>query len=150
MFLFEREHQNERREKSHISYEYLDFLLNEYKMEEFTDIDLRYFDNSRIDKKAEDVDEKEIVSLYYNYDSQYEHGLWGAIRESSMLKCDNSTHQYHLIPDIEDEQKLKSIYSDCIFVMKKMISFFMLHKLKYQNLLLRKFPNTMIEIKQKK
>lgn len=122
--LFEREHQNERREKSHISYEYLDFLLNEYKMEEFTDIDLRYFDNSRIDKKAEDVDEKEIVSLYYNYDTQYEHGLWGAIRESSMLKCDNSTHQYHLIPDIEDEQKLKSIYSDCIFVMKKMISFY--------------------------
>ena len=122
--LFEREHQNERKEKSHISYEYLDFLLNEYKMEEFTDIDLRYFDNSRIDKKAEDVDEKEIVSLYYNYDTQYEHGLWGAIRESSMLKCDNSTHQYHLIPDIEDEQKLKSIYSDCIFVMKKMISFY--------------------------
>ena len=93
-------------------------------MEEFTDIDVRYFDNARMGAKAEKVGEKDLFALYYDYDTQYEHGLWGAIRESSMLKCDNSTHQYHLIPDIEDEQKLKSIYSDCIFVMKKMISFY--------------------------
>ena len=74
--------------------------------------------------KAEKVDEKDLFALYYDYDTQYEHGLWGVIRESSMLKCDNSAHQYHLVPDINDEQKLKSIYSDCIYVMKKMISFY--------------------------
>ena len=109
--LYERENNNERKDVSHVSYAYLDFILNEFKMEEFTDIDVRYFDNARMGAKAEKVGEKDLFALYYDYDTQYEHGLWGAIRESSMLKCDNSTHQYHLIPDIEDEQKLKSIYS---------------------------------------
>lgn len=115
---------NSREEKSHVAYKYLDILLNEFTMEEFTDIDTNYFQKLRPGKKAEFVNEKELFSLYYDYDSQYEHGLWGAIRESSMLKCDNSAHQYHLVPDIEDEQQLKSIYYDCIFVMKKMVSFY--------------------------
>ena len=43
---------------------------------------------------------------------------------SRMLKCDNSAHQYHLVPDIDDEQKLKTIFYDCIFIMKKMVSFY--------------------------
>lgn len=116
---------NSREEKSHVAYKYLDLLLNEFTMEEFTDIDVRgYFDQKNIRKKSEEVDEKDLYNLYYDYDSQYEHCLWGAIRESSMLKCDNSAHQYHLIPDIEDEQKLKTIYFDCVYVMKKMVSFY--------------------------
>ena len=116
---------NSREKESHVFYNYLDILLNEFRMEEFIDIDVRgYFDGPSIRSKAEKVDEKELYSLYYDYDSQYEHALWGAIRESSMLKCNNSFHQYHLVPDIEDSQKLKSIYYDCIFVMKKMVSFY--------------------------
>ena len=120
------ERQNNTREKeSHVPYKYLDILLNEFTMEEFTDIDARgYFDQKNIRAKSELVDEKDLYKLYYDYDSQYEHCLWGAIRESSMLKCDNSAHQYHLVPDIEDEQQLKTIYYDCIYVMKKMVSFY--------------------------
>jgi hypothetical protein len=116
---------NAREEESHVAYKYLDILLNEFTMEEFTDIDARgYFDQTNIRKKAELVDEKELYKLYYDYDSQYDHCLWGAIRESAMLKCDNSAHQYHLVPDIDDEQKLKTIFYDCIFIMKKMVSFY--------------------------
>lgn len=61
--------------------------------------------------------------MYYDYDSSYEHGLWGAIRESSMLKCNNPTHQYHCVPDINDENTLKTVLPDCIFVMNKTIRF---------------------------
>lgn len=116
---------NSREEESHVAYKYLDILLNEFTMEEFTDIDARgYFDQKNIRAKSELVNEKDLYKLYYDYDSQYDHCLWGAIRESSMLKCDNSAHQYHLVPDIEDEQKLKTIYYDCIYVMKKMVEFY--------------------------
>lgn len=116
---------NSREQESHVAYKYLDILLNEFTMEEFTDIDARgYFDQKNIRSKSELVNEKDLYKLYYDYDSQYDHCLWGAIRESSMLKCDNSAHQYHLVPDIEDEQKLKTIYYDCIYVMKKMVAFY--------------------------
>uniref|UniRef100_UPI004057B053 helix-turn-helix domain-containing protein n=1 Tax=Agathobacter sp. TaxID=2021311 RepID=UPI004057B053 len=34
-----------------------------------------------------------------DYDSSFEHGLWGAIRESSLLKCNNPAHKYHCLPE---------------------------------------------------
>ena len=37
----------------------------------------RYFDNQNIRAKAESVDEKHLYGLYYDYDSSFEHGLWG-------------------------------------------------------------------------
>lgn len=63
------------------------------------------------------------MGLYYDYDSAFEHGLWGAIRESSMLKCNNPAHQYHCVPDIDDECNLKSILGDCVFVLNKIMLF---------------------------
>ena len=36
-----------------------------------------------------------------------------------MLKCDNPTHKYHCVPDVEDKIVLKSVLSDCIMVMNK-------------------------------
>ena len=62
-----------------------------------------------------------IWGLYYDYDSQFEHGLWGAIRESSLNKCNNPMHQYHCVPDIDDMISLKSVLPDCISVMNKII-----------------------------
>lgn len=73
--------------------------------------------------KAEDVGEKNLYGLYYDYDSSFEHGLWGAIRESSLLKCNNPAHKYHFVPDVEDETRLKTVLPDCIMIMNKTISF---------------------------
>lgn len=98
-------------------------LVNEFKSEEFIDMDTKYFDKQNIRLKAESVNEKELYGLYYDYDSSFEHGLWGAIRESSLLKCDNPAHKYHCVPDVEDEIRLKTVLPDCIMIMNKTVSF---------------------------
>ena len=106
---------------SHVMYDYMDLLVNEYKDEEFIDMDTSYFNNDAIRIKAQKVDEKEMIGLYYDYDSAFEHGLSGAIRESSLLKCNSPSHQYHCVPDIENEQKLKDIWCDCEKIMDKIM-----------------------------
>lgn len=110
-------------EESHFDAKYIDALVNEFKGEEFIDMDTKYFDKQNIRLKAESVDEKDLFGLYYDYDSSFEHGLWGAIRESSMLKCNNPTHKYHCVPDTECETRLKTVLPDCIMVMNKIVSF---------------------------
>ena len=86
-------------------------------------MDTKYFDKQNIRLKAESVDEKNLFGLYYDYDSSFEHGLWGAIRESSFVKCNNPAHKYHCIPDIGDETRLKTVLPDYIMVMNKTVSF---------------------------
>lgn len=110
-------------EESHFDEQYIAALVNEFKGEEFIDMDTKYFDKQNIRLKAESVDEKNLFGLYYDYDSSFEHGLWGAIRESSLVKCNNPAHKYHCIPDIEDETRLKTVLPDCIMVMNKTVSF---------------------------
>ena len=90
-------------------------------MEDFINIDTSYFDNTNIRKKADEVGELELYSLYYNYSSSYEHGLWGAIRESSMLKCRNPAHQCHCVPDIDSIQNVKSVLPDSLSLMNKIM-----------------------------
>ena len=94
-------------------------LVNEIKWEEFIDVDLKYFDKQGIREKSIEVDEKELYDLFYDYDSNFSHGLWGSIRESSMLHCDNATHQYHSIPDIHLNQMLPDVKSDNYAIIKK-------------------------------
>ena len=107
--------------ESHINLEYIDSIVNEFTMEDVINIDTSYFDNTNIRKKAEDVGELELYSLYYNYSSSYEHGLWGAIRESSMLKCRNPAHQCHCVPDIDSIQNVKSVLPDSLSLMNKIM-----------------------------
>ena len=109
--------------ESHVDSNYLEALVNEYKIEESIDMDTSYFGNQNIRIKAEEVGEKSLYGLYYDYDSAFEHGLWGAIRESSLLKCNNPAHQYHCVPDIEDECNLKSVFGDCVYVLNKTMMF---------------------------
>jgi len=118
-----RHRDSEDRKLAHFDKDYIEALVNEFKFEEFIDMDTRYFDTQNIRLKAESVNEKELYGLYYDYDSSFEHGLWGAIRESALVKCDNPAHQYHCIPDIENQNRLKSVLPDCIMVMNKTISF---------------------------
>lgn len=108
-------------DNKHINYEYLDLLINEYIGEEYIDMDTRYFDKQNIREKAKFVGEKELYGLYYDYDSSFEHGLWGAIRESALIKCNSPAHQYHCIPDYRNNQKLKSVWNDTIMIMNKII-----------------------------
>ncbi|WP_461612087.1 DUF5677 domain-containing protein [Clostridium sp. Marseille-QA1073] len=108
---------------SHVDYKYMECLVNEFIIEETIDMDTKYFDKQNIRSKAEFVGEKELYGLYYDYDSAYEHGLWGAIRESSLLKCDNPAHHYHCVPDIENNQNLKSVWYDCVSIMEKTLLF---------------------------
>lgn len=118
-----RHRENGALEESHFDEKYIEALVNEFKGEEFIDMDTKYFDKQNIRLKAEDVGEKNLYGLYYDYDSSFEHGLWGAIRESSLLKCNNPAHKYHCVPDVEDEARLKTVLPDCIMIMNKTISF---------------------------
>ncbi|MBM7578206.1 DUF5677 domain-containing protein [Jeotgalibacillus terrae] len=104
---------------SHVEYKYISLIVEEYKRKEFIDMDLNYFDRHNIKKKAEMVDELDLYKHLYDYDSIYEHGLWGAIRESSLLKCNTASHQFHCVPDLENQQKLKSVWHDCHLLMQK-------------------------------
>lgn len=110
-------------EESHFDKKYIEALVNEFKGEEFINMDTNYFDKQGIRLKAESVGEKNLYGLYYDYDSSFEHGLWGAIRESSLLKCNNPAHKYHCVPDIENETVLKTVLPDCMMVMNKTLSF---------------------------
>ncbi len=107
--------------KSHVDSKYIEYLVNEYTNEEFINMDTSYFDNQRIRDKAIAVNEKELWGLYYDYDSSFEHGLWGAIRESTLLKCQTAGHQFHCVPDYENEQILKSVWHDSANIMKKIV-----------------------------
>lgn len=109
--------------ESHFDPVYIEALVNEYKNEEFINMDTKYFDKQNIRQKAEMVNEKDLYGLYYDYDSSYEHGLWGAIRESALLVCNNPAHRYHCIPDVEDKIRLKTVMPDCVMVMNKTLQF---------------------------
>jgi hypothetical protein len=106
---------------SHFSPSVADMLVNEIKWEEFVDVDLKYFDSQGIREKSIEVGEKQLFDLFYDYDSSFSHALWGAVRESSMLKCDNASHQYHVIPDINLSQTLPDVKPDCYDVMMKLL-----------------------------
>ncbi len=110
-------------DKRHFDVDYIEALVNEFKEEEFIDMDTKYFDKQNIRLKAESVDEKALFGLYYDYDSAFEHGLWGAIRETSLIKCINPAHQYHCVPDIDDSIVLKSVMPDCIMAMNKTLTY---------------------------
>lgn len=118
-----RQAENVQSDDCHFDVEYIEMLVNEFKYEAFIDMDTKYFDSQGIREKAISVGEKDLYGLYYDYDSSFEHGLWGAIRESSLLKCANPAHKYHCIPDIEGEIQLKSVWSDCVMVMNKTLNY---------------------------
>lgn len=107
----------------HFDEKYVETLVNEYTNEEFIDMDTKYFDKQNVRLKAESVDEKDLFGLYYDYDSSFEHGLWGSIRESALLKCTNPAHQYHCVPDVNDKIILNTVMPDCIMIMNKTVSF---------------------------
>lgn len=64
-----------------------------------------------------------MICMYYDYESNYAHGLWGAVRESAMLKCVNPLHLGHNVPDVQLNHGLADVLPDAIMVFKKLLSF---------------------------
>lgn len=98
----------------------MELLVNEDMDEAFVDTSFGYFDKTQINKKFISCDEQMLYEIYYEYGTNFTHGFWGAIRESSMLLCDNPTHNYHMVPDYNAEQKLRSVQDDCDMLLKKL------------------------------
>jgi hypothetical protein len=105
-------------ETSHIVPPIVEIIVNEIMSEEYIDIDLKYFDDIKIREKFIEVGEKDLYDYFYDYDSNFSHGLWGAIRESSTVFCNNVNHQNHSIPDININQKLSDARPDAERVLK--------------------------------
>lgn len=103
-----------------IDFNYLSLLVNEFIEEQFIDIELNYFNKDNIRTKSEKTNNKDLYNIF-DYCSNYEHSLWGAIRETTLLKCNNPAHRYHTIPDIDDIQHCSDIWEDCLFVMNKIL-----------------------------
>jgi len=107
---------------SHVIPDILEMLVNEETWEEFIDADLRYFDQMGIRDKSIFVGEKELFDLMYDYDSNYAHGLWGAVRESAMVKCDNAAHMFHAVPDFSLKQNCADVVPDMVKLMKRTLT----------------------------
>jgi hypothetical protein len=114
-----KERENSIQNNTHFADPLAEVIINEIIWEEFLDIDTRYFDNKKIKEKFEEVGEKYLYEVLYEYDNNFIHGFWGAVRESSMLHCDNATHKFHSVPDINFEQKLSSVNSDIYKIIDK-------------------------------
>lgn len=104
---------------SQIDERIMELMVNEDMDEAFVNISIGYFDKTSVRAKFKKCGEDELYEIYYEYATNFAHGIWGAIRESSMLICDNPAHIYHCVPDYHAEQNLRSVLSDCEMVMKK-------------------------------
>ena len=109
-------------QNSHLDRKILELLANELKSEEFVIIDFKNFAKKNIREKFIDVEEKNLYDVYYDYDTCFTHGYWSAIRESSLLLCDNPLHNYHSVSDKDGEQKLIDISNDYILILDKIIN----------------------------
>lgn len=41
------------------------------------------------------------------------------LAKESLIKRNSTTHQYHCVPDIENSQKLKSVWANCVNLKEK-------------------------------
>ena len=85
-------------------------------------VSFKDFADKNVRQRFIEVDEKDLYDTYYDYDTCFSHRYWGAIRESSLLICDNPAHNYHSVADTECEQKLVNCCNDLIFLLDKIIS----------------------------
>lgn len=106
--------------ESHVNEKMMELLVNEDMDESFINMSLGFFDKENIRKKFSTCGEDDLYEIYYEYDTNFAHGFWGAVRESSMLACDNPAHAFHQVPDYHALQKLKSVRPDCDMLMKRL------------------------------
>lgn len=81
-----------------INFKRLDVLANEDKWVEFVPINLGHWDQVDLRKMSEISGTKDLYDKYYDYFSGYQHGSWGAVRESVYQTCLNPLHRFHRLP----------------------------------------------------
>lgn len=99
----------------------LESLSNEPKSEEYLDVNLGYFNKKSVIERFKAIDEKELYDLLYDYDVQFSHGHWGAIRESATVSCSNPLHKGHFHSDINFEVECSSIKEDMLKISNKFV-----------------------------
>lgn len=99
----------------------LESLSNEPKSEEYLDVNLGYFNKKSVIERFKEIDEKKLYDLLYDYDVQFSHGHWGAIRESATVSCSNPLHKGHFHSDINFEVKCSSIKEDMLKISNKFV-----------------------------
>ena len=62
---------------THLNIPIMEAMVNHRINEMYVDMDTSYFDKQGIREKSIAVGEKELWSHFYDYDSAFEHGLWG-------------------------------------------------------------------------
>lgn len=104
---------------NHINNNFIKFLIEDNKSLELTNIEIGYVLKS-MREMCDDVDEKYLYSLY-DFDSNIEHALWGAIAETALYKCLEVCHELHWCLSTGELNTLPSVYNDCLLVLKKHI-----------------------------
>lgn len=122
--------ENQEHKAVHFNETLIDAIVNEDTWEEFISIDPNFFDKKSIKEKFKEVGEQQLYETCYEYNNNFVHGFWGAIRESSMLHCNDASHRYHSTPDVTFQQKMPCVYSDIKMIMDKL-----------SNILDEEFPN---------
>lgn len=112
-------------------YEHLDkdFILAFASREKdpmFTDMDVKYFTKLKMRDIARAAGEEELYVIY-QHDSSFDHGLWCAVAECSLLHCNNVSHEYHRRLSLNSSKRLLPVYKDALSVIKKHIA--MINKL---------------------
>lgn len=105
-----------------IDEKYMELLVNEEMDESFIQMSVGFFDKESIKTKFQKCGEDALYEIYYEYGTNFSHGFWGAVRESSMLICDNPAHMNHVVPDYYADQQLSSVLADCEMLMKKVFA----------------------------
>jgi len=112
---------NNNEQFTHVTFPVIEAFVNDEKDEEFLNIELGNFKKSDMRAKFEKVGEKELYDFIYDYDVQFSHGHWGAIRESATTICSNPLHENHFLADTDFVTKCSSIKSDLIRIMNRFV-----------------------------
>ncbi len=122
--------ENQEHKAIHFNEPLIDAIVNEDTWEEFISIDPNFYDKKNIKEKFIAVGELQFYETCYEYNNNFVHGFWGAVRESSMLHCNEASHRYHSTPDVTFQQKMPCVYFDIKMIMDKL-----------SNILDEEFPN---------
>ena len=102
---------------THLDSKMMHALVSDYKDEMYVNIDTRYFKKG-FRENCTEIGEPNLYNSY-DYDSCYEHVLWGSVEESTLLKCLNPGHRYHWSLGAGQYNDLPSVLEECIKILQK-------------------------------
>ena len=84
--------------------EYMDidsirWIASEDRASEYNDVNIGDWSRKDLRRRSLESDLKETYDSFYQWNSTYTHGSWGAVRETCFDICINPLHRFHLLPD---------------------------------------------------